>query len=95
MALADVVRGDAPGFTEHESGLIVPNALKRRRVVLPKADWKILDRAVKVFVHLGVTVGFQCKNERCEDRNVVRATQVDGTPVMRCGCTDRVLSRNV
>lgn len=80
-------------FAEHASGLIVPQTLARRRIAIPREDWKHLDRAVKVFQRLEVAIAFQCKNKRCSDRNVVRLSQVDGTPLLRCGCTDRVMLR--
>lgn len=80
-------------FAPHASGLIVPQALARRRIAIPREDWKHLDRAVKVFKRLEVAIAFQCKNKDCKDRNVQRLTDHGGAPVLRCGCTDRVMLR--
>lgn len=81
------------GLSQHASGLYVPDALARRRVVIPKEDWRVLDRAIKVFVRLEMRIAFGCKNRACPAPSVERATQVDGTPLLRCGCTDRVMLR--
>lgn len=82
-----------PAFGKHASGLYVPEALTRRRVVIPKKDWKGADR---MFAFFNARIAFKCKNESCEDpviREVER--QADGSRIFRCGCTDRVLSKSV
>lgn len=80
-------------FSQHASGLLVPDALARRRVVIPKRDWKGADR---MFAFFNAQVAFRCKNTGCADpaiREIER--QADGSRILRCGCTDRVLSRAV
>lgn len=80
-------------FGKHASGLYVPDALVRRRVVIRKRDWQGADR---MFAFFNAQIAMRCKNRACEDpviREVER--QADGSRIFRCSCTDRILSRTV
>lgn len=82
-----------PAFKQHASGLYVPDAIARRRVVIPRADWRGADRMFRAF---GAQVAFKCSNRQCSDPAVREIDpQADGSRVFRCSCTDRILSRNV
>ena len=77
----------------HDSTLLVPEDIARRRVVIPKRDWQGADR---MFAFFNAQVAFRCKNRECSDRAIREIDRkADGSRVFRCGCTDRVLSRNV
>lgn len=88
MAVADL-----GAMRKNAAGLFVPEALSRRRVVIRKRDWQGADR---MFAFFNAQIAMRCKNTACSDP-VIREQdrQADGSRVLRCGCTDRILSRAV
>ena len=79
------------GFHEHASGLIVPEAHARRRVVLTYADWKKLDRALQALLPMHLRMQFRCERDDCSPIQKIR--NLDGGVTLRCDCTDRVFSK--
>lgn len=83
---------DAPaGYAPHTSGLLVPEAVARTRVVWTRDEWKLIDRAAKVLRERGVATLMRCNEPGCPQR-VLEAVQLPGVLVLQCGCTDRVLT---
>lgn len=83
----------ASRLATHQSGLLVPADLQRRRLVVTKDEWRILTRAMTVFTRLDALVGFFCKQPTCTSPRIVRAEDTAGNHVLRCACTDRILTR--
>jgi len=82
----------AHGFRPHASGLIVPDALSRERIVCTHEDWKRIDRALDVLNRLGIRMQFRCeRGDRCSP--IVKASTPDGGTVLRCDHADRVFTK--
>lgn len=95
MGIEAIAMGDknmqTPVFCQHDSGLYVPEAISRRRQVWTRSEWKLYERALKLFTCHGLAVQFKCNTESCDDRVIVRAG-TRSEPILRCGCTDRVFT---
>lgn len=85
--------GASAGYASHASGLLVPEAVARRRVVLPRSEWKQIDRAARVLNQHEIATIMRCGREGCPQPILSPVRRHDGSVVLRCGCTDRVLSR--
>lgn len=81
------------GFSPHTSGLLVPDAVARRREVWPRDEWKQVDRAAKVLNGHQIAVLMKCSTPGCPDPDLEAQQRHDGTLALRCGCTERVLTR--
>lgn len=81
------------GFAPHASGLLVPEPVARRREVWPRDEWKQVDRAAKVLNGHAIAVLMKCGIPGCPDPNLEARPNPDGTLALRCGCTERVLTR--
>lgn len=79
------------GFHEHASGLIVPEAHARKRIVVPEDDWKRIDRALNVLNRLDLRFQFRCELPKCSGIEKVRTP--DGGTVLRCDHADRVFTK--
>lgn len=68
----------------------------RTRDVYSVDDVKHFDRAVKVLTSHGDKIQIRCGAELCPDRVVqlVSDATAERGAVLRCGCTDRVFSRD-
>lgn len=80
------------GFHEHASGLIVPEAHARKRVVVSYEDWKRLDRALNVLNRIGLRMMFKCDAPDCSP--IVKLRDAGGGATLRCDCTDRVFTKS-
>lgn len=81
------------GFREHASGLIVPEVHARKRIVLTKAEWKLIDKCFALLAFLGLRLQFTCDHPRCAGQPIEKITQGDGSVVLRCEHADRVFSK--
>lgn len=93
MERANVVAGSFK--VRPDSGLLVPEAQVRNRQVWSRDEWKQVDRASRLLRGHGVAVLMRCNRPACPDSMLTPATLADGSSVLRCGCTDRVLSRSL
>lgn len=89
-----------PAFREHESGLIVPTEVSRRREVWPRSEWATVERAVKLMKQKrvpashGVSTFYKCNNPACDGKPLaLHLNPMNREVTLRCGCTDRVMSR--
>lgn len=73
---------------QHASGLYVPEAVSRRRVVLTYQDWSKIERGMKTLARVDVLTAMKCKV--C-DGPIARVLLETGQTSLRCGCTDRVV----
>ncbi len=80
-------------FREHPSGLIVPEALSRRRQVWTKDEFRKAESVTKLLTSRKVKLLLKCGEDDCSDRQLVRVPQPDGGYLLRCGCTDRIFQR--
>lgn len=78
------------GFLPHASGLLVPEAQARRRVVVSYDDWKKLDRGLEALNQCGLRFQFRCEHG-CKAVEKIRT--LDGGTNLRCDCTDRLFTR--
>lgn len=76
------------------SGLFVPVSVERRREVWSEVERKALDRASKVCKQHKLRLTIACPREGCSG-HLTRLDVAGVGDVLRCDCTDRVLSRNV
>lgn len=81
----------APAFRQHDSGLYVPEAISRRRQVLTRDEWKLYERAIRLYERHTIAVKMHCAARGCDDPAIVIVPGTD--PILRCGCTDRVFTR--
>lgn len=81
------------GFAPHSSGLLVPEPVARRREVWPRDEWKQVDRAAKVLNAHQVATLMRCGAPGCPDRDLEAQHRPDGSLALRCGCTERILTR--
>ena len=79
------------GFHEHASGLIVPEAHARKRIVTTKGDWKKVEQALAILKRVGLRTAFRCENEKCSP--VVKSATPDGGTLVRCDCSDRIFTK--
>lgn len=79
------------GFHPHASGLLVPEAHARQRIVVPYEDWKKIDRALAVFNTLELRMQFRCAEPGCSA--IVKTSTPDGGTVLRCDHADRVFTK--
>lgn len=82
------------GFRTAGSGLLVPNSVERQREVWCATDRKALDRAAKACAAHGVKMTLACQREGCSG-HLTRLDVAGVGDVIRCGCSDRILSRNL
>lgn len=86
---------DTPaGFRQGSSGLLVPLATERTREVWCATDRKALDRAAKACAAHGVKMTLACQREGCSG-HLARLDVAGVGDVIRCACSDRILSRNL
>jgi hypothetical protein len=81
------------GFRENLAGLIVPEAVSRRREVWTYAEWRTLERATTLLTSRKVKLLLACHAPHCAP--IERIRNADGGLTLRCGCTDRVIMRRV
>ena len=83
------------GFRPSGHGsLLVPLTTERTREVWTADERKVLDRMAKLADARGLKWLIACKREGC--RGHLMRLDVAGTgDVLRCDCSDRVLSRNL
>lgn len=81
------------GFRESgHAGLLVPVSTERRREVWDATERKVMDRAAKVALLHGIRLALTCVREGCG--GALERTDDDfGQPVLRCACSDRILTR--
>ena len=79
------------GFHPHASGLLVPEAHARERIVCTYEDWKKLDRALAMLDRLALRMQFRCERPRCSP--IVKVNTPDGGTVLRCDHADRVFTK--
>lgn len=79
------------GFHPHASGLLVPEAHARRRIVCSYADWKKLDRALDALNQLAMRMQFRCEKADCSP--IVKVRDAGGGVTLRCDCADRVFTK--
>lgn len=78
-----------------DSGLLVPEEQVRNRQVWTRDEWKQMNRASGILNGHGVAVLMRCSRPDCPDSMLRPERLADGSSVLRCGCTDRVLSRSL
>lgn len=83
------------GFSPHTSGLFVPDEVARRREVWPRDEWKQVDRAARVLNGHQIAVLMKCGIPGCPEPALEAQQRHDGALALRCGCTERLLTRAV
>jgi hypothetical protein len=82
------------GFRPSGHGsLLIPLATERTREVWTEQERKALDRASLACGSHGIRMALTCTKPGC--RGGLMRLDVAGDDVLRCDCTDRVLSRNL
>ena len=82
------------GFATHQSGLLVPAAQARQREVWTNADWKVIDRAMKLLSRHRIAVFFGCEEgQACRAERMSWLQNLDGSVTLRCAHKDRVIMR--
>lgn len=82
-----------PGFREHASGLIVPEAVSRARDVFTNDESRTINRAVTLLNQHGIEVYFGCPLESCKKRPMDPRRDVDGSFILQCEHADHVFTR--
>ena len=77
----------------HE-GILVPAHLMRKREVWSADERKVMDRAAKLALLHGIKLTLTCIREGCKGA-LARTADEAGQDVLRCDCSDRVMSRNL
>lgn len=100
MNLSDGQLATEPAFREHESGLLVPTEVSRRREVWARNEWATVERAVKLMKQkrgeavYGVSTFYKCDNPACDGKPLaLHRNPINNERTLRCGCTDRLMSR--
>lgn len=68
----------------------------RRRETWPRDDYRRVDRASKLLKSRNVKMSISCANPVCPEPSIALVKSTDATHggfVLRCGCTERVLTR--
>lgn len=82
------------GFRQSvDSGLYVPPDLSRVREVWTAADWRLLRRVARFFKANDVGMILRCMHDTCDDKPLQKLLE-PGRILLRCNCTDRVLSKD-
>lgn len=83
----------AGGFAKHESGLFVPEELKREREVWTREEWATLERATRLLTQRNLAMFLRCPEARCAQHPIERIRNLDGGITLRCNHRDRVVIR--
>lgn len=67
----------------------------RRKETWPRDEYRLIDRASRTLKAHNVKLAISCKNPVCPEPNItVHNPGIDrGGFILRCGCTERVLTR--
>lgn len=80
------------GYRFNADGVLVPEEIARKREVWPKADVKKIDGATRILKSRELLFQFACKT--CGPRTKMELVRdpTTGQRILRCNCTDRLLS---
>lgn len=78
-----------------ESGLYLPPAESRTRIVLTRTLWKLLDRLTLELHKLGIQVSLECTHVACKGAKFEAARLHDGSYRLRCPHADYVMVKHV
>jgi hypothetical protein len=75
------------------SGLILPEDISRTRDVWTRDEYRLLDRALKLFTAKGMGLLLKCDHPACKSAPIEKIRQPGGGFVLRCAHADRVFTK--